>query len=121
MASGTYVTKEWRRMRWFFFFKSSKQEPSKGLPNLIFKDKAVLSQVQKKVLMSNVFNFFLHWMNWNSAKEDFSDLEKVPSQAQEKQAKFHPDSNIFAKVIKTEVKVTVLYLAFIKQLHPKSS
>lgn len=44
----------------FFFFpeKSSKKEPSKTLPNLVFKDKAVLSWVQKKVLVSNVFNFF---------------------------------------------------------------
>lgn len=47
--------------------------------------------------------------------------KRVPSQAQEKQAKFHPDRNIFAKLIKTEVKVMVLYLAVIKQLHPKSS
>lgn len=28
------------------------------MPNLVFKDKAVLSWVQKKVLVSNVFNFF---------------------------------------------------------------
>lgn len=57
-------------------------------------------------------------MNWNSAKPDSSDLEKkVPFQAGEKHpsfvvsSKFHPDRNFLAKVIKTEVKVMVLYQA----------
>lgn len=47
--------------------------------------------------------------------------KKIPSQTQEKQAKFHPDRNVFAKAIKAEVKVMMLYLAFIRLFHPKSS
>lgn len=48
----------WNEGEWVFFWTPSKKEPSKSLPNLVFKDKAVLSWVQKKVLVSNVFNFF---------------------------------------------------------------
>lgn len=55
MANRTYVTKRWRRTD---FWKIFQKEPSNSLPNLVLKDKAVLSWVQKKVLMSNVFNFF---------------------------------------------------------------
>lgn len=48
----------WNEGEWVFFGTPSKKEPRKSLPSLVFKDKAVLSWVQKKVLASNVFNFF---------------------------------------------------------------
>lgn len=72
--------------------------------------------------MSHVFNFFA----LNELK--FSQIGflrfggggvggKVPYQTQEKEARFHPIRDVFAKVIKTEVKVMALYLVFVKQLH----